>query len=302
MVFGLRPLVFAFLNNPSSQWTRPATQESQRPKTKAPRPMLQNNRSKNRALVDFVLLPFLFLTVALLGGLRVDAESRSFIFIAPPLVTLLLAVLLMLLLVRGGLLRLQQWVGSDLPPLTNVAHIWLLITVFFASAQAFNSVLPERGLLHWMFSFFFLWTLWNNQFSSFDARRLLRSLAILFGTAFVLKHMLLGSLYSPEGGWLKRVAGTLLQGVTLALDAPSFAPATGYIGFFTLTLYVAGLILLAFTATGQTPTVTHPVVEEYRHLPASERLAVREAILDDRPELGTQLEHEPARPAPAPEE
>src|SRR5215212_1882428 len=207
--------------------------------------MSQTNRSRNRALVDFVLLPFLFLTVALLGGLRIGAESRTFIFIAPPLVTLLLAVLLMLLFVRGGLLRLHQWVRSDLPPLTNVAHIWMFITIFFASAQAFNSVLPERGLLHWLFSFFFLWTLWNNQFSSFDAHRLLRSLAVLFGTAFVLKHMLLAALYAPDGGWLKRIAGALVEGVSLGtLDAQGFAPATGYISFFTLALYVAGLVLM----------------------------------------------------------
>jgi len=246
-----------------------------------------SNPSNNRTLVNFLLLPFLFLTVALLGGLRVDAESRTFVFIPPPLVTLLLAVLLMLLLVRGGLLRFHQWVRSDLPTLTNVAHIWMFITLFFASAQAFNSVLPERGLLHWLFAFFFLWTLWNNQFSSFDARRLLRSLAILFGTAFILKHMLLASLFSPEGGWLKRVAGTLLQGVTAGLlDAPSFAPATGYIAFFTLGLYVAGLILLAFAFTGdagEASMITHPVVEEYRQLTAAERVAVREAIMDDEP-------------------
>lgn len=240
------------------------------------------NRSTNRALVDFVLLPFLFLTVALLGGLRIGAESRTFIFIAPPVVTLLLAVLLMLLLVRGGLLRFHQWVRSDLPPLTNVAHIWMSITIFFASAQAFNSVLPERGLVHWLFSFCFLWTLWNNQFSSFDARRLLRSLAILFGTAFVLKHMLLASLYSPEGDWLKRMAGTLLQGVTTAtLDAPAFAPVTGYIAFLTLSLYVAGLILLALAVNGKTGVVSHTLVNEYRQLSIAERQAVREAILDD---------------------
>jgi hypothetical protein len=130
--------------------------------------MSQTNRSRNRALVDFVVLPSLFLTVALLGGLRISAESRTFIFIAPPLITLLLATLSMLLFVRGDLLRFHQWVGSDLSPLTNVAHIWMFITIFFGSAQAFNSVLPERGLFHWLFSFFFLWTLWNNQFSSFD--------------------------------------------------------------------------------------------------------------------------------------
>jgi hypothetical protein len=243
---------------------------------------MQINRLRNQTLLGFVVLPFLFLTVALLGGLRIGAESRTFIFVAPPLVTLLLAVLLMLLLVRGGLLRFHQWIASDLPPLTNIAHVWMFITIFFASAQAFNSVLPERGLLHWLFSFFFLWTLWNNQFSSFDARRLLRSLAILFGTAFILKHLLLASLYSPDSGWLKQIAGVLLQGVALGtLDAPSFAPATGYIAFFTLALYVAGLMLLAYAADGEATVVTHPVVQEYQQLPVAERMAVREAILDD---------------------
>jgi hypothetical protein len=206
----------------------------------------ENNRTRNRALVCFVVLPLLFLTVALLGGLRISAD-HAFVFVAPPLITLLLAVLLMLLFVRGGLIRFQRWVANDRPPLTNISHIWMLFTLFFASAQAFNSVLPERGMLHWLFSFFFLWTLWNNQFSSFDARRLLRSLTVLFWTAFLLKHVLLSSLYSPDGGWLKRVAGALIQGVSLGtLDAPTFAPATGYISFFTLALYVTGLFLLTF--------------------------------------------------------
>ena len=256
--------------------------------------MTQTNRSRNRALLNYVALPMLFLTVVLLGGLRVGTESRTFIFVAPPLVTLVLAVLLVLLLARGRLIRFHQWVASDFPPLTNVVHIWMLITLFFASVQAFNSVLPERGLLHWLFSFFFLWTLWNNQFSSFDPPRLLRSLAILFGTAFVLKHILLASLYSPEGGWLKRIAATLVQGVSLgALDEPSFAPATGYICFFTLALYVAGLILLGFAGRDEADLVVHPVIEEYQ-LPATDRLAVRDAILDDHPEP-VASERQPAR-------
>jgi hypothetical protein len=209
------------------------------------------NRSRNRALVNYWVLPLIFLTVALLGGLRVGAEDRAFIFLPPPLITLILAVLLMLLFVRGGLIELRSWVAGKNPPLTNVSHIWILLTLFFASAQAFNSVLPERGLLHWLFSFFFLWTLWNNQFSSFDSRRLLRSLVVLFGTAFVLKHLLLASLYATDGGWLKRAAGLLVQGVTLGtLDAPAFAPATGYISFFTLGLYIAGLMLLGTAGTG----------------------------------------------------
>src|SRR5258708_23914589 len=124
--------------------------------------------------------------------------------------------------------------------LTNVSHLMTLIVFFFASAQAFNSVLPESGLLYWMFSFFFLWTLWTNQFSAFDARRLLRSLIVLFSTAFVLKHLLVSGLYAPAGGWLKTIAAALLQGI--AIDVPAFAPITGYVSFFALALYVAGLL------------------------------------------------------------
>ena len=215
------------------------------------------NRSRNQALVSFVLLPMLFLTVTLLGGLRVNAADRAFIFVPPPLITLVLAVLLLLLFVRGRLIELRAWVAHHYSPLTNVAHVWTLVALFFASAQAFNSVLPERGLLHWLFSFFFLWTLWNNQFSSFDARRLLRSLVVLFGTAFVLKHMLLASLYASDGGWLKSLAGALLQGVSLGtLDAPTFAPATGYISFFTLVLYITGLLLLNREPEKDYPQIT----------------------------------------------
>jgi hypothetical protein len=210
-------------------------------------PVVATNRVKNQALVSYVVLPLLFLTVVLLGGLRVNADDRAFIFLPPSLITLVLAVLLLLLFVRGGLLDVRSLIAGANPPLTNLAHIWMLVTAFFASAQAFNSVLPERGLFHWLFSFFFLWTLWNNQFSSFDARRLLRSLVVLFGTTFLLKHLLLASLHSTDGGWLKGLTSTLLSSVTLgALDTPQFAPATGYISFFTLGLFITGLILLGF--------------------------------------------------------
>jgi len=230
------------------------------------------------------VLPLCFLTVALLGGLRVSADDHAFIFIAPQLITLVLAVLLMLLFVRGHLIEFPRWISHANPPLTNISHILMLLTLFFASAQAFNSVLPERGFLHWLFSAFFLWTLWNNQFSSFDARRLLRSLVVLFGTAFILKHLLLASLYSPEGGWLKRVAGALLQGVSLGtLDTPTFAPATGYISFFALALYLAGLILLTFAPESETHEVTHPLVQRYLELGPADRVAVREGILEDQP-------------------
>src|SRR5947207_1954763 len=170
---------------------------------------------RNRLLLHSIVLPTLLLTVALLGGLRVDANTKQFIFLPPPLITLLLAALLGSLFVRARALELHRWLAIDQPVLTNIAHLLTLLALFFASAQAFNSVLPESGLLHWMFSFFFLWTLWTNQFSIFDTRRLLKTLGLLFATAFLLKHLLVSGLYGPEGGWLKRLAATLLRGVAV---------------------------------------------------------------------------------------
>jgi len=241
--------------------------------------MTIKHRSRNRAILRFILLPMIFLTVALLGGLRIDIDTHAFIFVPPPLITLILSVMLVILCVRGGAINLQAWVSSEQPTLTNVSHVLTLLTLYFASAQAFNTVLPERGLLFWLFSFFFLWTLWNNQFSNFDAHRLLRSLAVLFGTAFFLKHMFLASLFSPEGGWAKKVAGFLLEvGTFGTLDYQTFAPATGYISFFTLALYVGGLVLLTPSPEPEGGDA-RALLRAYHNLPAIERTTVRQAII-----------------------
>jgi len=238
--------------------------------------------ARNRALVRFVVLPTIFLTVILLGGVRVSSETRGFVFLAPPLITLILAALLMALFVRAGALELRAWITSEQPTLTNVSNALTLLAVFFASAQAFNSVLPESGLFHWLFSFFFLWTLWNNQFADFDARRLLRSLVVLFGTAFVLKHLLLAGFYGSSEGWLKKIAGMVLQGVSLGtIDLPTYAPATGYISFFTLALYVAGLVLLAPAPHRLPPKDAQKLLDAHPRLSPDEQLhALKESARD----------------------
>ncbi len=218
---------------------------------------------RNRLMVDGVLLPTMLLTVALLGGLRIDGETRAFVFLSPPLIAFVLAILLVALFVRMGAIQLDKWFDSQRSATTNISHALTLLSLFFASAQAFNSVLPEGGLLFWMFAFFFLWTLWNNQFSSFDRRRLLRSIAVLFGTAFILKHLLLASLYAPNGGWLKSMTGSLLKGVSQGiLDVPSYAPATGYISFFTLALYVLALLLITPSPVWPTETSSSQLVPQ----------------------------------------
>ena len=230
---------------------------------------MTEDRTRRRVLARVLLLPIIFLTVALLGGMRV-AVDRSFVFLPPPLVTLVMAALLASLFMRGRLVRLEAWLGSRHGVLANVSHALTLLALFFASAQAFNSVLPEQGLLHWMFAFFFLWTLWNDQFSPFDPFRLLRSLGVLFGTAFVLKHMILAGLAAPGGSWTQRIATAIFQGLSLGtLDVPAVAPPTGYISFFTLALYVIGLSLVA--PTPDEPGDLRPLLREARLLTPGDR-------------------------------
>ena len=44
-------------------------------------------------------------------------------------------------------MRPGRWLGSHLTVLQNASHALTLLALFAASAQAFNSVLPEAGLL-----------------------------------------------------------------------------------------------------------------------------------------------------------
>ena len=244
---------------------------------------MAQTRETNRLLLRHVLLPTIFLTVALLGGLRVEAATRALVFVAPPLVSLVLAALLMSLFARGRLLVAGAWLSAERPAAENVSHALVFAAIFFASAQAFNSVLPESGVFRWLFSFFFLWTLWQSQFAAPDARRTLRSLAALFGTAFALKHLLIAALYDHEAGWLGRAAGALFEGITEGTIGArqSFAPATGYVSFFALALYILGLVLLPpapeEVAAGERRALA--VAKEYRKLPREERARFRAFVI-----------------------
>jgi hypothetical protein len=212
-------------------------------------------------------LPLIFLTVALLGGFR-SAESLGMRFLPPPLIALILAALLFGVLVRAGALWPDRLLRSDRSALENCSGAIVLAALFAASAQVFNLMTPESGLLHFIVTIFFVLLLWNTWAARPDRSRLLRSLAVLFGGAFILKYIVLASLYDPQGGLTKRVLTTLLEGATLGgLQYEPPAAMTGYVAFFTLALYLIGVTLLPRVAKRDgSALVTHSTESVARRL------------------------------------
>ena len=193
-------------------------------------------------LREAVVLPALFLTVALLGGFRVAGTIQ---FVPPSLTALILGVLLLGTLTRGGILVPQVLMHGGRSPLENVSGGMVLFTLFAASGQAVNLVLPDRGLLHAAFAVFFFCQLMTMNAAGADRRGLLRSLLVLLGSLFVLRYIVVEALYAPDGGVLHRLLTTLMSGATLGGVAyqPN-SPVTGYVAFVALALYVVGLLML----------------------------------------------------------
>ena len=187
-------------------------------------------------------LPLLFLTVALLGGVRV---ADRIVLLPPPLFTLVLAFLLVGVLVRSGALAPGRLMSTARSPLANVSGAVVIVTLFVAATQAFNTAMPESGLPRLLFGVFLLVLLVNTLAASPDRVRVLRSVLVIFGSAFVVKFIVLAALSDPAGGWLKRVLLVMLEGLTLGtLSQEIYRPLTGYIAFATLALFVGSLALL----------------------------------------------------------
>jgi hypothetical protein len=188
------------------------------------------------------VLPLLFLTVALLGGVRV---ADRVVLLPPPLFALVLAVMLTGVLVKSGALAPDRLVNARRPGLANANGVVVLVALLAAAAQAFNVAIPESGLPRLLFSVFLLVLLINTLAASPDRVRVLRSMLVIFTSAFVLKFIVLAALSDPTGGRTKRVLLAMLEGVTLGtLTQDAYRPATGYLAFMTLTLFVCGLALL----------------------------------------------------------
>jgi hypothetical protein len=188
------------------------------------------------------VLPLLFLTVALLGGVRVADRVA---LVPPPLVSLVLAGMLVGALVKSGALAPERLIDAGRPPLANANGAMIAASLFVAAAQAFNVAIPEFGLPRLLFSVFLFVLLINTLAASPDRVRVLRSMFVIFGSAFILKFIVLAALSDPTGGRVKRVLLVLLEGLTLGtLSQEVYHPATGYVAFVTLVLFISGLGLL----------------------------------------------------------
>ena len=89
----------------------------------------------------------------------------------------------------------------------------------------------------------------NTMAASPDRVRVLRSLAVTFGAALVLKFIVLDALSDPAGGRLTRLLQVLFEGVTLgAVSQDVQHPASGYIAFAAIAMFLTALSLLPSAA------------------------------------------------------
>lgn len=191
---------------------------------------------------EAIYLPLLFLSVALLGGMQIGAAVS---FAPPPVFSLVLATLLLAVLVRSGAFAPDRLMHAARPVLANLNGLSALLAFFAATAQAFNLATPRAGLPLLLFDTFLFVLLVNTLVAVPDRRRVLRSLLVIFGSAFILKFVILAALSDPAGSTLGRVLQVLLEGMTLgALTQETMHPAAGYIAFFALVLYLVGVAAL----------------------------------------------------------
>lgn len=199
-------------------------------------------RNASAAFLEAIALPVTFLTVTLLGAIRLGPPLA---FEPPPLLTLVLAVLLVGVLVQSGALDPLRAMNTMRPALANLNGLAMLATLFLASAQTFALLTPETGVPRVLFGLYFLVLLLNTMAAGPDRRRVLRSLAVTFGAAFILKFIVLDALSDPAGGRLARMIQVLFEGVTLGtLTQDVQHPAAGYLAFAAIGLFLVALAML----------------------------------------------------------
>jgi hypothetical protein len=190
---------------------------------------------------EAITLPLALLTVAGAGGVRVlpDGALR---FEVPPLMALVLAALLLALLGRSGALATSKLFSPARGPLENASGAIVFIALVAATAQVFHLLTPSAGLLNPFVNILFVALLLNTFARGTDRPHLLWSLAIVFGSALVLKFVVLASLAAPGGSLGRRLFSAAVEGLSLgAIGAEPYSPVMGYIAFIVVALYLVAI-------------------------------------------------------------
>jgi len=194
------------------------------------------------AVREAFLLPMVFLTVVLIGALRLSDPVQ---IVPPTLFALILASLLIAAFVQSGTLAADRLMNAARSALENLNGVIVLATAFAATAQILTLVTPASGLPSVVFGLFLLVGIVLVLTASLDRARLLRVLAVLLGSAFVLKFVVLAAVSTPAEGRVARALQLLFEGATLGtVSQADTGSATGYLAFAALLLYLVGVWML----------------------------------------------------------
>jgi hypothetical protein len=188
------------------------------------------------------VLPAVFLTVFLLSAVRI-ADTTA--LVPPSPFALVLGALVLRVIVQSGALAPDRLLSSSRSSLANLNGLVVFIALWAAAAQVIAVLIPESGVPLVTFSVFFFILLVNTAAAAPDRERLLRSLAVTFGAAYVLKFVILYQLSAPGAGSIKRMLQALLDSVTLgALIQPVPHPVAAYLALLAVLLFLIGVVLL----------------------------------------------------------
>jgi len=191
---------------------------------------------------EAVVLPVIFLTVLLLGGLRLGGIA---VLVAPTPYELILGILVIRVLVQSGAFTADRLMSSSRSTLANINGAVVVITLWLAASQTVALLIPDSGVPRLAFSVFFLILLLNTTAASPNRERALRSLGLTFGATFVLKFVVLQTMSNPADSPAKRALLALVDGVTagVLIQQPLHA-ATAYLAFLAVALFLVGISLL----------------------------------------------------------
>lgn len=188
------------------------------------------------------VLPALLITAALAAGVQPGARVS---LDAPSLFSLVLAVLLVAVLIRGGALDPSRLLDGSRPVLANANGAVVLLSLLGSAAAVLSMITPRSGLPRFFVSVF-LFVLLVNTLVARPARvPLLRSLAVILGSGLILKYVVLASLSAPSTSATGRVLVALFDAATFGAVAQEAQPAAaGYLALLAIALFLGASALL----------------------------------------------------------